>query len=174
MWLAYTQPGSPCIKNFSWILVFLYGLAITLLCQFAVEPPTLDIRDAKLRKITVKTWKRLRRDVKAKLQDGITRIREVPEWDNFTKQALTQSGTKRNPAKWQQVGEVQISKIDCTDLSDEAISGALAHEFGHAYQATLTPNDIDAIERAGDQLPSTKWGFEKEIEALREQLKEIT
>jgi hypothetical protein len=171
MWLAYTQPASPCIKNFSLIIVFLYGLVITLLCQLTVEPPALDIKDAKLHKITVKTWIRLRRDIKLKLQDVITQIREVYQWDNLTKQDLMLSAIKRNPAKWQQWGEIQISKIDCIGLSDKAISGAIAHEFGHVYQAILTPNNIDAIERAGDQLPLTKWGFKKEIQALREELK---
>lgn len=174
MWLAYTQPGSPLIKNCSLLLVFLYGSAITLLCQLMIEPPTLDIKDAKLRKITFKTWIRLRRDVKAKLRDNIVRIREVPKWDKLTQQALTQLGILRNPAKWQQGGEIQISKTDCAGLSDKAISGAIAHEFAHAYQSTLNPDDIDAIERAGDELPKTKWGFKKEIKALRDELSDKT
>jgi hypothetical protein len=170
MWLAYTEPGSYFIKNFSLVILFFYGLIITLACQLAVEPPILDIKDAKLRKITIKTWKRLPRNVKIKLQGGITRIREIPQWDSFTKQVLTQLSVKRNPAKYQQGDEIQISKIDCTGLSDEVISGSLAHEFGHAYQAMLTPNDIEAIEKAGDELPATKWGFGKEIEAANEKL----
>lgn len=134
--------------------------------------PSLNIADTRLYKVVISTWQKLPSEIRAVLLNKIN-ISEIPEWDAHTKQMLRNLGIKSSCAKWHQFGrtqpgEVQFAKSDCASLSDEVLVGTFVHELGHAYQTAITPDDIDAIEKAGDQLPIS-WGFRKEIEALQRQ-----
>jgi len=80
----------------------------------------------------------------------ISCISEIPECDDYTKQMLRELGVKSNCARWRQFGreqpgELQFAASDCASLSDEALTGAFLHELRYAYQAAITPDDIDTI-----------------------------
>jgi hypothetical protein len=135
--------------------------------------PTFNITDVRLYRTALGVWEKLPLGVKTVLLNTVESISEVPEWDTNTKQTLKNLGIAKNYAKWQQPGaapkgEIKISSSDCATVSNEIVAGSLMHELGHAYQTAETPRDVDAIENAGDTLP-TQWGFTKEIEALQKQ-----
>lgn len=135
--------------------------------------PSLNIADTRLYKVVISTWQKLPSEIRLILLNRINSISEIQEWDDYTKQILRRLGIKSNCARWHQFsrthpGEIQFAASDCASLSDEVLAGAFLHELGHAYQTAITPDDIDAIEKAGDVLPLS-WGFRKEMEALQKQ-----
>lgn len=142
-----------------------------------IDIPPLNIGDTRLRKVVISTWRKLPSDIRTVLLNKVSNIVQILEWDDYTKKMLRELGIRSNCARWQQSGreqpgEVKFATSDCATLSEEVLAGAFLHELGHAYQSAITPDDIDAIEKAGDTLPLS-WGFKTEIEALKKQREQI-
>jgi hypothetical protein len=65
---------------------------------------------------------------------------------------------------------IQLSRTECSDISEDTIMGVFIHEVAHAFETATVPDPtnpcyMDAIDYAGDALPS-RWCFSKEIAAL--------
>ncbi|MBN1376186.1 MAG: hypothetical protein JXA01_08535 [Dehalococcoidia bacterium] len=164
------QKFSALDKYFYMIVPVLLGLLLSLLAEFNYKRPPVNISDPRLNKITIQTWNRLPNSVKRGLQNTIMNIQDIPEWSALDRDEFNTG--KITAARWLPIlpyparGIIHLSVSDCQGLSDDAVAGVLAREFGHAYQTTRTPFDTDTIDKARDSLPA-KWGFNKEIAALR-------
>ncbi|MGA2158776.1 MAG: hypothetical protein WB588_09190 [Dehalococcoidia bacterium] len=176
LWIIYTlagrEPGYD--KYFLLGFPFLLGLLLSLLSELSSKQPPFNVTDPRIKKITLDTWKRLPNGVKRGLQKTVMNIQSIPEWSALDREGFKTA--KITAARWFCIlpyparGVIHISAKDCEGLPVPLITGALAHEFAHAYQSTRTPFDAEAIDRAGDELP-LKWGFKKEIAALADQRK---
>ncbi|MDD5313580.1 MAG: hypothetical protein PHO26_11145 [Dehalococcoidia bacterium] len=164
--------GQSLDKYFYLSLPILLGLMISLLAEYKSKQPPVNVSDTRLKKIIDDTWNRLPTSVKRDLQNTVMNIIEVSEWSYLDREGF--GPVKRNAAKWTQLipmparGFIHISSADCKDLSDTVITGAIAHEFAHAYQSSKTPFVTEKIDEAGDTLP-VKWSFKKEIAELIKQ-----
>jgi hypothetical protein len=174
IWIIYIVIGSErgWDKYFYMSLPFLLGLLLSLLAELNSKKPPFNVADERIKQLTLKTWDRLPNGVKRALQSSVMNVQSIPEWSLLDKEAFKPS--LANAAKWYPIlpfparGLVHISESDCKTLSDEVVTGAIAHEFATAYQTTKTPFDTDAISKAGNIL-TIKWGFKKEIAALNSQ-----
>jgi hypothetical protein len=140
------------------------GLILSILSEIQSKQPPININDARLNKIAVRTWHGLPNNVKRGLQSAIMNIQGVPEWSELDEEEFREQGTRA--ARWYTIlplptrGILHVSESDCRNLQDREVVHALAHEFAMAYQSTKTPFDNSAIERAGEMLP-VRWKFIK-------------
>jgi hypothetical protein len=174
MWIIYQlvwsdQNWTRWDKYFYIGVPFLLGMFLSLLAEFTSKRPPINIEDQRIHDITARTWKRLPNGVKRALQKTVMNIQEIPEWSELDKESLNPG--EINAAKWFPIlpfparGIIHLSVNDSRQLPDDVIAGALAGEFGRAYQSTRTPFDTDTISKASKNLP-LKWGFKKELESL--------
>lgn len=151
-------------RYFYTCIPLMLGLILSLLSELQSKQPPININDARLKKIAVRTWQRLPNHVKRGLQSTVMNIQEVPEWDELDEEYSRDSTARA--ARWYTIlplptrGIIHVSESDCRNLRDQAVAAALARELGMAYQSTKTPFDSNAIEKAGDELPF-KWKFSK-------------
>lgn len=125
-----------------------------------------NIDDPRLTRICKAAWERLPEAVRAALEQAKLKIADTPEWKDNMKGTLAAAGIKWNPAHFEQNGFfIEICKSECDSVSDSVVTGAFAHEMGHAYQEHITPGNCVKVENAGDTLP-VEWSFSEEIEAL--------
>jgi len=162
-WTIYYMSSDQSWEKYFYVCIpLMLGLILSLLSEFQSKQPPINISDARLKKIAVQTWNRLPNNVKRGLQSTVMNILEVPEWGELDLEYFKDSEVKA--ARWFTIlplptrGIIHISESDCRKLPDRAIMEALAHELGLAYQSTRTPFDINAIEKAGDELPVI-WKF---------------
>jgi hypothetical protein len=174
IWVIYIVIGQDhgWDKYFYISLPFLLGLLLSLLAELNSKRPSIAIDNERIRKLTIQVWNRLPNNARRGLQSSIMNIQSIPEWSLLDKEAFKPS--KINAAKWYPIlpfparGIIHISESDCQNLSDQIITASIAHEMASAYQATRTPFDSEAINKAGDGLAS-KWGFKKELAAFKAQ-----
>jgi len=134
--------------------------------EFNVPPLDWDVQDPILNSLCRAAWERLPSEVKCTALKKLRRVSEICEWTEDIKNQLKSSGSKWSPAKFNPTfGEICFSKKDCEGLSDDVIVGAFVHEVAHAFQTQITPNNLDAIEYAGDTLPC-RWCFSAEVAAM--------
>lgn len=164
-WTIYFMSSDQGWEKYFYVCIpLMLGLILSLLSEFQSKQPPMNINDERLKKIAVQTWHRLPTNVKRGLQGTVMSIQEVPEWGELDMEYFKDSEVRA--ARWYIIlplptrGIIHISESDSKNLQDQAIIEALAHELGIAYQSTHTPFDSNAIERAGDELPS-KWKFKK-------------
>lgn len=124
--------------------------------------PQLSIEDERFQRILFEVWNRLPVHVKNTLAKNVKAIAESSDNHDMKRYACwNTSGPVTD-------GVVLIYSKDCQSLSDESIAGCFVHELGHAYKTVDDPNDLNAIEKAGDEMP-IKWGFDKEISSIKRQ-----
>jgi hypothetical protein len=151
-------------RYFYTCIPLMLGLILSLLSEVQSKQPPINISDARLNKIAVRTWHRLPNNVKRGLQSTVMNIQGVPEWGELDEEYFKESGARA--ARWYTIlplptrGILHVSESDCRDLPDQALMEALAHELAMAYQSTKTPFDSNAIEKAGEALPA-RWKLTK-------------
>jgi len=151
-------------KYFYACIPLMLGLILSLLSELQSRQPPINISNARLKKIAVRTWQRLPNNVKRALQSTVMNIQEVPEWGELDEEYFKDSAARA--ARWYTIlplptrGILHVSESDCRDLQDGAVAEALAYELAMAYQSTKTPFDSNAIEKAGAELPA-RWKFTK-------------
>ncbi|MGA2368500.1 MAG: hypothetical protein ABSF74_08025 [Dehalococcoidia bacterium] len=174
MWIIYTLAGMGQGWEKYFLLGFplLLGLLLSLLSELNSRQPLFNIAVPRINKITQDTWNKLPNNVKRGLQKTVMNVQSIPEWSALDMESLKLAKIKA--ARWFPIlpfparGIIHISAKDCEGLPSPVITGTLAHEFALAYQSTRTPFDSEAVNRAGEELP-IKWGFKKEIAALKAQ-----
>jgi hypothetical protein len=164
-WTIYYMSTAQGGEKYFYVCIpLMLGLILSLLSELQSKQPPINISDTRLKKIAVRTWQRLPNNVKRGLQSTVMNIQEVPEWSDLDMEYFKDSEVKA--ARWYTIlplptrGIIHLSEGDCRKLQDRAIIESLAHELGLAYQATRTPFDSNAIEKAGNDLPS-KWKLNK-------------
>jgi hypothetical protein len=164
-WTIYYMSTDQSWEKYFYVCIpLMLGLILSLLSEYQSKQPPINLSDARLKKIAVQTWQRLPNTVKRALQSTVMNIQEVPEWSELDMEYFGDSEVRA--ARWYTIlplptrGIIHVSEGDCRILQDQAIIEALAHELGLAYQATRTPFDSTAIEKAGNELP-VKWKFRK-------------
>jgi hypothetical protein len=162
-WTIYFMSSAHGWEKYFYVCIpLMLGLVLSLLSEVQSKQPPINISDARLKKIVVQTWHRLPNHVKRGLQSTVMYIQETPEWSELDLEYFQSSGVRA--ARWTTIlplparGIIHISESDCRNLQDQVIMEALAQKLGMAYQSTRTPFDINAIEKAGKELP-VKWKF---------------
>lgn len=162
------EPG--IAKYFYMSFPVLLGLLLTLLSEISAKRPPINVTDVRLEKIVNRTWDRLPNNVRRALQSTIISVNSIPEWSPLDREEFKPSSI--NAARLSPIlpfparGIIHISESDCKDLPDDVIAASLASEMANAYQATKTPFDSEAVDKAGDTLPA-RWGFKKEMDLLK-------
>jgi hypothetical protein len=132
--------------------------------------PQWEFRDKYLEGLCQKAWNKLPEEVRSKAIQYVCKVSDddsPPQRD----QGTIASGNRLAIARFNDKNkDIILFRKDCNSLSDNAIVGAFVHEVAHAVKtAALTdqanPYRTDAIEHAGDALPS-EWSFSNEISAL--------
>lgn len=134
-------------------------------------PPPLHISDARIRRLFLEAWARLPSETRAVLLGVVTDVIANSTFDGRTLTDLQTLGISRSCAYWSlcapdvHQGAIFLSEKECNAVSDSAVVGAIAHEFGHAFQSPSAQS-----ERRADLL-ATQWGFEHEIEAVKVEIR---
>jgi hypothetical protein len=162
-WTIYAMVNNQGWEKYFYVCIpLLLGLILSLMSEYQSKQPPINIGDARLKKLTEETWHRLPNGVKKALQNTIMIIQEVPGWSDLDE--VYHQNTGGEAAKWFTIlplparGLIHISNNDSKDRSDQAVAFSLAHALGMAYQSTLTPFDINAVDNAAKELP-LKWKF---------------
>ena len=164
-WTIYYMSSDQSWEKYFYVCIpLMLGLVLSLMSEYQSKQPPINIGNARLKKIAVQTWHRLPNHVKRGLQTTIMNILDVPDWSELDIEYFKDSEVRA--ARWYTIlplptrGIIHISESDCSKLADSVIVEALAHELALAYQSTRTPFDINAIEKAGNELP-IKWKFNR-------------
>ena len=164
-WTIYYMSSDQSWEKYFYVCIpLMLGLVLSLMSEFQSKPPPINIGNARLKKIAVQTWQRLPNHVKRGLPTTIMNILEVPDWSELDIEYFKDSEVRA--ARWYTIlplptrGIIHVSESDCSKLADSVIAEALAHELALAYQSTRTPFDINAIEKAGNEL-TVKWKFNR-------------
>lgn len=129
-----------------------------------------EFQDKYLERLCRKAWNKLPEFVKNRATAYIGKISDdgalPPQVEDATATSRELAIAKFSPGD----RDVRLFRKACNVVSDDAIVGAFVHEVAHAFKtAVLTdqsnPYGLDAIEHAGDALPSG-WSFSREISAL--------